>query len=539
MSPVIQQLEEHIRGAWRFRWYALVAAWVVAGVGWLIIFAMPDRYEATASVFVDTRTPLTPALQGLTVQQDVNSELNYVRQSLLAGAQLETLAQVTGVLPASQTDPVKREKVLDEMRKRIQLTMHSPSDREDAGTVYDLIYEDANQGRSLKLIQILLRRFVDETLGGKRQGSEGVQQFLMVQIKDYEKRLRTAEDRLADFKTRHLGLMPSEQGGYFAQLQKQTDAVADLQIKLRTAEGRRNTLQSQLRGDAAVAAIGTTPVVAGVSGMASGTDTVSRIAQAQAHLDELLLNFTDKHPDVIAARQTLAELKERRAQEIESLRRGDPNAVAASHASTNPVYQSIQLALNQAELDVSDLRTQLAEHQTKMQELRKLVTTAPQVEAEYAQLNRDYDVNKTQYTALLGSLEKARLSEKADNAGSIRFEIVQAPIVSAVPVSPRRGFLLAVVLLVALGAGGALAYALDQLFPVFDSALRLAKVTGLEVLGAVGEAFPIQDKHRARVQGGLIALTVLCLMATFAVVYVLSHDGYRVRVSALKQWSDA
>src|SRR5581483_1657023 len=381
----------------------------------------------------------------------------------------------------------------------------------------------------------MLNTFVEQTLGGKREGSVSAQQFLVVQIKDYEKRLRTAEDRLADFKTKHLGLMPSEQGGYFQQLQKETDAVSDLQAKLHTAESRRATLQAQLHGDAAVAAIGSAPAMVGTSGLAAGTDTVSRIAETQAHLDELLLKFTDKHPDVIAARETLEELKKRRAAEIDSLRHGDANAVAASRASANPVYQSIQLQLNQADLDVSDLKSQLGEHEEKVQALRKLVNTAPQVEAEFAQLNRDYDVNKSEYTALLANLEKARLSQRADDAGSVRFEIVQSPIVSVKPVSPRRALLLAVILLAAFGAGGALAYGLDQLYPVFGSSSTLTRISGVPVLGCVAPAFPRKSARLALRDGGLRVAVAACLLAGFGIAVFLSHEGYRVTIAALRQ----
>ena len=538
MNPVVHEVTEQIRAAWRFRWYGIAAAWLVAVVGWLIVFALPDRYGASASVFVDTRTPLTPALQGLTNDQDVNSQLNYVRQSLLASAQLQKIGQAAGVLPEMEADPVRREKALDKLRKHIQILPHSANDREDertAGTVYDIEYEDPSQAHCLRLVQIMLETFVGETLGGKHAGAENAQQFLVVQLKDYEKRLRAAEDGLAAFKTRHLGLMPSEQGGYFAQLQKETDTVTELQGKLRTAESRRSTLQAQLRGDAAVSAIGTSAPVIGANGLASATDTMSRIAETQAHLDELLLKFTDKHPDVMAARETLAELKQRRAEEIASLRRGDANAVAASRASTNPVYQSIQLSLNQAQLDVSDLRSQLADHQAKVTELRQMLTTAPQVEAEYAQLTRDYDVNKSQYTALLASLETTRLSERASDAGSVRFEIVQSPLVSAKPVSPRRVLLLGIVLLAALAAGCGAAYGLDQIFPVVGSSNRLTQLTGVAVLGCVGPAFPTQTARASRSDYGLMALAMGCLMAVCLLAVVLSRDGYRLPLAALGQ----
>src|SRR5258708_32034413 len=66
MKQQLDRIIEEIRGAWRFRWIALSAAAAVALIGWTIVFALPDRYAADARVFVDTRTALKPALQGLT-----------------------------------------------------------------------------------------------------------------------------------------------------------------------------------------------------------------------------------------------------------------------------------------------------------------------------------------------------------------------------------------------------------------------------------------------------------------------------------------
>jgi hypothetical protein len=72
---------------------ALAAASIACVVGWLIVFALPDRYAADARVFVDTGTALKPALQGLTTDQNVDAQINYVRQSLLEGPQLEQIAK--------------------------------------------------------------------------------------------------------------------------------------------------------------------------------------------------------------------------------------------------------------------------------------------------------------------------------------------------------------------------------------------------------------------------------------------------------------
>lgn len=533
MIAKLAPLVDEIRGAWRFRWAAVATTVIVALVGWVIVFSLPDRYEAQAQVLVDTRTALKPALEGLAVDQDVNVQLNYVRQALLADPELTALAQRVGVIPTTDIGPAREQELLEALRTRIDLTVQRTEDlaggtpTTGGSTTYGITYQDVNRSRALSMVQVLLNTLVNETLGGSRQGSENAQQFLKQQIADYEKRLQAAENRLAAFRSQHLAVMPSEEGGYFTQLEHQTEIVEDLKTKLLVAQSRRNELRKELHGDAAVSAMDATPMV-GPNGQVVAGDTGSQIQQVQAHLDQLLLKFTDKYPDVIAARQTLAALKKRRAEEIAALRRGDASAAAMSGASANPIYQSIQLALNKANVDIADLQTELTEHQSKEQQLQHLLDATPELQAQYAQLSRDYDINKQQYAALLASYDKARLGERAGNAGAVRFEVVQPPMVSFVPVWPARAKFLAVVLLLALGAGGGLAYALNQLRPVVGSPATLRQLTGIAVIAVVGPAFPTRAAHLARSEVRRVSIALACLLVCFVLAVVLSHIGVRI-----------
>jgi polysaccharide chain length determinant protein (PEP-CTERM system associated) len=501
MNLLVEEVLEEVRGAWRFRWWALGAAWLLGVIGWAVVMLLPDMYEGRATVFVDTRTALRPVLQGLAVEQDVDAELNFVRQSLLGAPQLEKIARDVGLLNPALTDVRERVSVIDGLRDRIAITVTSASSSEgarEAGSIYGIVYQDRNRARSLKVVGELLNTLIVDTLGGKRQGSQDAQKFLETQIRDYETRLRAAEDKLAEFKKHNVGAMPTEQGGYFSRLQAEMDAVKTAQTALSVAMSRREELSRQLSGETPLttAAPGAT---SGAPGAAAGAgDTLSRIRETQAHLDELLLNYTDRHPDVIAARQTLVELNSRRAAELDALRRGDASAVANSGATANPVYQSIQLSLNQTDVEIASLRRQLGDHQSRVADLRRALDTMPKVEAEYAQLNRDYDVNKTQYTALLTQLEKAKLGQEADTNGSVRFEIVEPPNAEYKPVSPHRNLLVLAVLGLALAAGAGLAYLIQILKPVFWSVRTLAEHTGATVLGAVSPAFPQTLLRRKR-----------------------------------------
>ena len=325
--------------------------------------------------------------------------------------------------------------------------------------------------------------------------------------------------------------MPSEQGGYFAQLQKETDdakkAETDLSDRGEPARGARPS--NCMAIEAISAAGGYRPTIGGGT-HAVGGDTLSRIQETQAKLDELLLKYTDKHPDVIATRATLEELKKRRAAELESLRRGDASAVAASGAGNNPVYQSMQLELNKVDVEIAALRRELAQHQSTVAELRQRLNSAPQVEAEFQQLNRDYDVNKAQYTALLESYQKARLGERADNAGSVRFEIVLPPTAPVVPVWPKRTSLLAEIWMARWRLGAGLAYALHVMRPIVSSMRGVNEITPLSRArgGERGLSRPASARRLSRQSLGLFCSGSGCLVLAFGVVLVLNWSGARL-----------
>jgi len=538
MKQELDRVLEEVRSAWRFRWLALTAASIASVIGWSIVFTLPDRYAADARVFVDTRTALKPALQGLTTDQNVDAQINYVRQSLLEGPQLEKIAKETGVLPVPVTDERARTRILDRFSDRIALTVVSAGsqgdERSTAGTIYSFHYMDVDRERALRVVETLLTTFVEQTLGGKREGSEHAQKFLETQIKDYEQRLSAAEDRLAAFKKKNVGMMPSEQGGYFAQLQNEGDAARKAETDLSIALSRRDELAKQLHSDEAISAAGNSISVLGGRGLRGGSDTLSRIQEAQAKLDELLLKFTDKHPDVIAARETLDELKKRRVIELESLRRGDASAVASSGAGNNPVYQNIQVELNKEDVEIAALRRQLVQHQSTVGELRQRLNSAPQVEAEFQQLNRDYDVNKAQYTALLESYQKARLGERADNAGSVRFEVVLPPTAPVTPVWPRRTVMLAGIWAAAMLLGAGVAYGLHVLKPIVSSVVTVNELTSFPVLGVVSVAFPTRQLREFRRDMWRFSAAMACLVAALVVAFALNWAGARLTVQAIR-----
>jgi len=150
------------------------------------------------------------------------------------------------------------------------------------------------------------------------------------------------------------------------------------------------------------------------------------------------------------------------------------------------------------------------------------------VEAELAQLSRDYDVLKERYSTMLQQFEAAKLSETVGESDKVDFSILDPPAALSAPVSPPRLLLLIGVLMMGLGAGGAVAFALSKMNPVFDSTAGLQALTGLPVLGAVSATWLDRRRERRRLEVTRVAAAGAALLVVFVAVVLARDVGSRL-----------
>ena len=59
----------------KYRWHAVVIAWIVAIIGWTVVLRMPNEYQASARVYVDTQNMLKPLLAGMTTMPNLEQQV--------------------------------------------------------------------------------------------------------------------------------------------------------------------------------------------------------------------------------------------------------------------------------------------------------------------------------------------------------------------------------------------------------------------------------------------------------------------------------
>ena len=369
------------------------------------------------------------------------------------------------------------------------------------------------------MVQSALTVFEKNLVGGGRLDTESALRFVDAQVIEYENRLSQAENRLKEFKLNNMGQMPSEGQTYNARLQQAAADLSAVRLELTQVENRRNSLQQQInealqqqiKGDGEVVAL---PID-------------QRIQTLEQNLDELLIKFTDKHPDVNILRLTIADLKKQREEErlkyAASLAESGANARGQG---VNTVYQQLKVRLAEEEANIASLRVRYDEYMKRYKELQAQVNTLPRIEAELAALNRDYEVNRQQYEQLLARRESARLSQEAEKSRQeVRFRVVDPPRVPIKPTGPRRLLLMTLVLVAGLGAGVGLAFLRSQFWPTFDSRRSLMEGTGIPVLGSVGMVLsPPALHHERRLTVAYASLGGL-LLVVYAGLIVVERVG--------------
>lgn len=506
MNELIGLVLATLRSMWRRRWIGLLVAWLVGVLGLVALLRMPDRFEATARVFVDTKSVLKPLMRDLAVEPDIDQTISMLARTIITRPNIEKL--VGKVMPATQS-ALERERAIDMLQREIKL---SGSGRDN---VFSFSYRDVDSARARLVVEKLVSLFVESDLGAKARDSESAREFIDQQVKTYEGRLAEAEGRLKDFKVRNLGIADSSGKDYFTRMSALSEELGKINVELHAAEQSRDALKRELSGEDFVLL----PDAADQPVTQATPEIDTRLETQRRQLDELLRRYTDLHPDVVATRRLITRLEEQKQQELEGRRKQAESKGGGGRrpVAMNPVFQQIKLALAESEANVAALRVRSSDLQGRVTQLRASAARVPQVEAELAQLNRDYEIIRRNYEALVGRRETAALSEDVDATRLANFRVIDPPRSSPKPVFPNRLALAPLVLLMALGAGAAASLLVAQLLPVFNTAAELRRTTQRPVLGAVSALVSGEVKRRARIHAAAFGAGTLSLIVVYGV----------------------
>ena len=481
MQEQLYEILYYLKGALKYKWTAIIIAWVLCLSGWLYVSTMPSKYTSVAKVHVETKTMLQPLLAGMAIQADVRGLLRVMQQLMFTKGNLEQITKLSDLDKTVRT-PAEQEKLIEDLKKNI----HINGGAED---IFTIQYEADSPDGAKNVVQAVLTVFSEQTQLSTHGNSDSAQRFIDEQIQEYEMRLRNGEKARENFKRANLGLLPGQGGDQIGQIQAMTTALEEAKLGLKEAMSRKETLKEQLE-EALTSEEDDDEW--GSSTSAGPAQDDPQITVLKQRKNELLIKYTENHPEVAHIDRTLKELQMRNAAK-------QANVVEAGGLETavltNPYVQSIKVAINEVDANISSINSRVEIFQNRLQKAQDELNARLSIETEMENLNRDYGQIKSNYARLLASKETAAMSEKVDNqAEALKFKIADAPNTPLQPSSPKRKLLYSGVLIASALFGLVIALLLYLIRPTVMSLTQLRQLTGLPVLGSVSmKASPIQS----------------------------------------------
>src|ERR1700722_18992963 len=169
MDSIRVMLSRYLGAAWRRRWMGVMIAWIVCGVGWVSVYAIPNQFESTARMFVDADAVLTPLLRGLAADSAPTTQLEVLQRTLLSRPNLEKLVSKTG-LDLSLNNASERERLLARLAAEIKVVPQTKN-------LFTINYRDQSPKRAHDVVQTLLTIFIESATGGSRTDMENARHF--------------------------------------------------------------------------------------------------------------------------------------------------------------------------------------------------------------------------------------------------------------------------------------------------------------------------------------------------------------------------
>jgi len=426
---------------WRRKWLVVIPTLLALIAALAAAFLLPTKYQSRAVLLVEA--PLLPEQVATDMSGSgvLDQRMARIRQQMLSRPQLIQLIERNGLYPTELRTSSLSE-VIGTMRSAIAIDpvtadIQTTNNGRRSTIAFSMAFEYADPVKAQAVAQALTEQVLQLDATRTAQQAVSTVEFLIDQQTDLQTQMSQLERTIAEIKAQNgLSLMPGLGGGSTGGLDGQIAALQASNAQLAAQKDLTKT--------------------------ANERDPV--IAQAEAALAVAQATYSEKHPDVILAKQRLAEAKE----------------LAKTYQARIPV-SAIDTQMDTNNRQIAALQSVRAAEASRSATVFNAQMRAPLVQQQIGQLQEKLDGLNGQYQRVSNQLMSARAGKKAeDEQQGERLSLIEAASVPDEPISPNRPRIITMI----TAAGLALGLALIVLIELVMKPIR----DGNAVLLATGEA---------------------------------------------------
>ena len=460
--------------------------------------SLPSFYRSAATILVQ-RQQVAETFVRSSVTGEMDARLQTISQEILSRARLEALVERFNLYPDLRRRPGFREAAVEQARRDIQVELKGveATGGRSATIAFAVSFRGRDPDTVAQVANALASFYVEQNLKLREQQASDTTQFLKVQLDETRRRLDAEEERIGDFKRRHVGELPE-------------------QVAVNQATLQRLNAQLTLNNDRQLRVIERRAALAGAE-PAGGTDSPDpavRLARLRLELARLQGLYSDKYPDVIRVKAEIAAIEQQLAD-------AGASAPAAPAAAERPTH------LSGVDAELSALKTEEQGLRRAIAAAERRVETAPEREQELQEMSRDYRATKELYDSLVKRYQDAQVAQDMERSRSgTEFRLLDPAIPPREPSAPNRIRLAFLAALFSLGAAAAAVVLAEHLDTSFHTVDDLRTFTPIPVLATIPRIANAADAAQRRRRLRLAAVSIpLGLALVVLASYHLAHGN--------------
>lgn len=477
---------------------------LVVGVFW------PKKFVAETMIVVQENNIIKPLTEGIAATTEVASRADIAREIIFSQDSLNQLL-ADGGWDVAHLTAIERDRLIDHIKG------HTIINTSKNNLLLQISYNDSDPKRAYDLTRDMTQLFITKSLASKEAESASAYDFMNQQVEEYHKKMVVASDALQGYIANHPDASPGSIADTNARISALRNQIENSKVQAAQFSSQAAAMGGSLSGQSQISTVQTREDV-----------YRAQIAQLQAHLNQLLLTYTENYPDVVRTRHQIQDLQ----QQLASASKQKAAAAAAgtaidSQVTFNPVYSNLQTQIAQIRGQLAAARaTESASQQQLEAELARSQKIA-QSSNELAKLTNTFNTVSETYQSLLKRREQARISMDLDkDKRGLTFKIQDPARMPLMPVGLRlMHFAVA-----GIALGVCLPFGLLFLIARFDprarSADTLARATGLPVFASVPYYRSARDNvldRKHNLQWMAIVALVLAAYVGLYLIRILRH----------------
>ena len=483
-------LRDYVDIAHRRKWPMLGSMFAVAAVAILIALLLPAKYTSQATILIEEQD-LPIEFVTSTISSYAAQQIQVISQRVLTAESIAGIADKFSLFrnPTTNRRPPSTQ-LAESFLELMALDLVSAdvidprSGRPEEATIaFTLSFEHNSPRVAQQVTSELVTLFLDENLRTRTQRVANTEAFLASQANILSGELSTMEESIAEFKRDNGPALPELYQYNLSSLERRSAESSDVDRRIRELNTRKLELAAQMN-------------LRNPVGRLTASDggqllpSTEQLTALRLELDQKSTLYLDSHPDIRSLRRRIAEL-----EKVQTTAKTNP----IRDVSTNPTYVLLETQLLTTNAEIESFLTKRSELTGRVEYFENLLSRSPSVERDYNSLIRDYETTQLRYQDVRAQQRSAEIAENMEQERrGERFTLVEPPDLPSEPTSPNRPVIALIGMMLAIGAGFAVAVTLEALDRSVHAEHELTKIMGMPPFAVVGYITTVDEIERQR-----------------------------------------